>query len=158
MSVRPGAQPTGEPRPGCCSRVAEWLCEKGIAAVKRMRKRRERMRLREELDAENLIVKRNVVSTIDGTPIGKVTLRSGEVVDVTSILLFRPNFRERFRSIRIVSLRNGTSLVGNIEIVRGTFFPRPPLDVSASTSAGPKHCWDESVERAIRVVVKRGSF
>ena len=64
--------------------------------------------------------------------------------------------RERFRSIRIVSLRNGTSLVGNIEIVRGTFFPRPPLEVCASTASGPKHCFDESVERAIRFVVKRG--
>ena len=156
MSVRPEAD--GSPRRGCCSRLAEWLCEKGITAVKRVRKRRERKRLREELDAENLIVKRNVVSTVDGTPIGKVTLRSGEVVDVTSILVFRPTFRERFRSIRIVSLRNGASLVGNIQIVRGTFFPRPPLEVCASTSSGPKHCFDENVERAIRFVVKRGSF
>lgn len=156
MSIRP--QPSDEPRPGCCSRGAEWICEKGIAAVKRVRKRRERKRLREELDAENLIVKRNVVSTVDGAPIGKVTLRSGEVVDVTSILVFRPNFRERFRSIRIVSLRNGTSLVGNIEIVRGTFFPRPPLEVCASTASGQKHCWGESLERAIRFVVKRAVF
>jgi len=154
MSIRP----TDTPRRGCCSRLAEYLCEKGIAAAKRVRKRRERKRLREELDTENLVVKRNVVTTVDGTPIGKVTLRSGEVVDVTSILLFRPNFRERFRSVRIVSLRNGTSLVGNIEIVRGTFFPRPPLDVCASTSSGPKHCFDESLERAIRFLVKRAVF
>ena len=159
MSVRPSSQ--GETaRPGCCSRVAESLCEAVIATIKRVRKRRERTRLREELDAENLVVRKNVVSTLDGAPIGKVKLRSGEEVSVGSMLLFRPTFRERCRSIRIVSLRSvgQASLIGNIECIRGTFFPRPPLGVSASTSSGVSHCFDQGVERAIRFVVKKGSF
>ena len=156
MSVRPSA---GEPpRQGCCSRLAQVACEKGIAAVKRARKRRERRRLREELDGENLVVKRNVVSTLDGGPLGQVTLQSGESVSVTSILMFRPTVRERLRATRIFSLRNGTALVGNVQVIRGTYFPRPPLDVSAATSSGVSHCFDEGVERGIRLLAKRGVF
>ena len=161
MSVRPRAvDEVKEPRAGCCSRALECLCEAGAAAVKRVRKRRERKRLREELEQDNLVVRKNVVSTIDGTPLGNVKLRSGEERSVGSILLFRPTFRERCRSVRIVSLRSvgQATLIGNIECIRGTFFPRPPLDVSASTSSGVSHCFDQGVERAIRFVVKKGSF
>ena len=97
MSVRPRAPAEEEElKQGCCSRGCERLCEAVIAAVKRRRKRRERKRLREELDSENLVVKRNVVtSTIENAPLGQVTLASGELVDITSVLLFRPTLRER---------------------------------------------------------------
>lgn len=156
MSVRPSA---GEPpRQGCCSRLAQVACETGIAAVKRARKRRERRRLQDELDGENLVIKRNVVSTLDGGPLGQVTLQSGEVVQVTSILMFRPTVRERLRATRIFSLRNGTALVGNVQVIRGTYFPRPPLDVCAATSSGVSHCFDEGVERGIGFLAKRGVF
>ena len=156
MSVRPRA---GEPaRRGCCSRLAQVACERGIAAVKGARKRRERRRLREELDGENLVVKRNVVSTLDGGALGQVSIQSGEVIEVTSVLMFRPTIRERLRATRIFSLRNGTALVGNVQLIRGTYFPRPPLDVSASTSSGTSYCFDEGVERGIRFLVKKGSF
>ena len=161
MSVRPRAPATDdEIKQGCCSRCCERLCEVVIAAVKRRRKRRERKRLREELEQDNLVVRKNVVSTLDGAPIGKVKLRSGQEMDVGSILLFRPTFRERFRSIRIVSLRSvgQASLIGNIECIRGAYLPRPPLDVAAATSSGISHCFDQRVEAAIKVVVKRASF
>ena len=160
MSVRPRV-PTAddELKQGCCFRGCERLCEVVIAAVKRQRKRREQKRLREELEQDNLVVRKNVVSTLDGAPIGRV-LRSGQEIDVGSILLFRPTFRERFRSIRIVSLRSmgQASLIGNIECIRGTYLPRPPLDVAAVTSSGVSHCFDQRVEAAIKVVVKRASF
>ena len=161
MSVRPRATATDdEVKQGCCSRGCERLCEAVIAAVKRRRKRRERKRLREELDSENLVVKRNVVtSTIENAPLGQVTLASGELVDVTSVLLFRPTLRERLFGRAFVSLRRGNGLVGNIEIQRGgVWLPKPPLDVTGTTSSGKSPCYDQSIERSIRFLRKTATF
>ena len=72
--------------------------------------------------------------------------------------MFRPTVRERLRATRIFSLRNGNSLVGNVQVIRGTYFPRPPLDVCAATSSGASHCFDEGVERGIKFLKKKGSF
>ena len=158
MSVRP--QANGTPRQGCCSRCCESLCEAAIAAVKRWRKRRERKRLREELEAENLVVKRNVVtSTLDTTPLGQVTLASGELVDITSALMFRPTLRERIVGRRYISLRRDNGLVGNLEILRGgLWLPKPPLDVTGTTSSGKLPCYDQGIQRSVKLLMAKATF
>ena len=158
MSVRPQAD--GSPRPNCCYRAVEYVCDAGAATARQLRQRRERRRLREELEAENLIVKRNVVSsTIAGMPLGQVTLASGELVDVTSALLFRPTLRERIVGRRYVSLRRDNALVGNLEISRGgLWLPKPPLDVTGTTSSGKAPCYDQGIERAVKYLMAKATW
>ena len=127
--------------------------------MKRWRKRRERKRLREELEAENLVVKRSVVSAIDGTAVGEVTLGSGEVVSVSSAVMFRPTFKERLTGRRFVSLRRAAMLVGNIEIQRGgVWLPKPPLDITGTTSSGKLNCFDARTELAVKFLLKHATF
>lgn len=158
MSVRPRPEDEG-PRAGCCSRAVECLCDAGVAAARRLRQRRERRRLREELAAENLVVKRNVVTTVDGAPLGEVSLTSGELVDITSALMVRPTLRERIVGRRYISLRRDNGLVGNLEILRGgLWLPKPPLDVTGTTSSGTLPCYDQGIQRSVKLLMAKATF
>ena len=45
--------------------------------------------------------------------------------------------------------------MGNIEIQRGgIWLPKPPLDVTGTTSSGNSPCYDQSIERSIRFLRK----
>ena len=139
--------------------AAECVCDAGTTMMKRVRKRREQKRLRDELEAENLVVKRNVVTTVDGAPLGEVSLTSGELVRATSALLFRPTLRERIVGRSYISLRRDNALVGNIEISRGgLWLPKPPLDVTGTTSSGKAPCYDQGIERAVKYLMAKAMW
>ena len=129
-----------------------------IAAVKRRRKN-AREALAKELEQDNLVVRKNVVSTLDGAPIGMVKLRSSQEMDVGAFCSSAPHPGEiPFDSHCVVAVDGAGIAHRHIECIRGTYLPRPPLDVAAVTSSGVSHCFDQRVEAAIKVVVKRASF
>tara|TARA_B100000459_G_scaffold139144_1_gene97250 strand:- start:466 stop:684 length:219 start_codon:yes stop_codon:yes gene_type:complete len=60
------------------------------------------------------------------------------------MVLKRPVFR-------YVIFRRDNALVGNLEILRGRLWlPKPPLDVTGTTSSGKAPGYDQGVERAAK--------
>ena len=99
------------------------------------------------------------MTTVDGAPLGEVSLTSGELVRVTSALLFRPTLRERIVGRSYISLRRDNALVGNIEISRGgLWLPKPPLDVTGTTSSGKAPCYDQGIERAAKYLMAKATW
>lgn len=158
MSIRPAAQP--EPRPGCCSRGAEFLCEKLIAAVKRVRTRRAHRRLAEEAAGEGLTSKRNTVTRTDGKVIGTVQLIAGELAEISALQAVRPTPRERLFGKRLVVLKREGVYIGtiDIDIRRNTGRARPPIDAHSITSGGAAAPYDSEVERAVLYALKYARY
>ena len=150
MSIRP--QPNGEPRVGCCSRLATRFSD----ALARRRARRAHRRLQEQEAGEGLVVKGAVVTRLDGERIGTAQLLDGSQVDVTAAQLARPNGRERLRGRRQVTLRQSGKFVGVLEISlrSGKWVGRGGLDSYNVTSSGQGNPWCDEVSRSVAFLLK----
>lgn len=155
MSARP--LPDGIPRENCLARAFTYLQDAAVEAVRRHRKRRERRRLREEQEGVGLVVRRTTrtINNEAHTSIGEVTLLSGKLVPVSSCVLMRPTFRERWAKRYHVTLKSGATFIGTIEIYRGRWTPRPPLGLIKSTVSGDVPPYDAEIQRAVRVLLAK---
>ena len=154
MSIRP--QPNGEPRIGCCSRLATRFSD----ALARRRARQAHRRLQEQAAGEGLVVKGAVVTRIDGERLGTAQLLDGTQVDVTAAQLARPNGRERLQGRRQVTLRQNGKFVGALEISlrSGKWVGRGGLDSYNVTSSGQGSPWCDETTRAVRFLLKNAQF